>query len=140
MIKCPLKFKHPSETQNLQGIGPKLADWLTEKLRAHCDENGLPMPTKGRKDAKRRAELADLGQPEEQQSLERQAKKSRKTKEYVPVLRSGAYGIIMALASIPEGAQHRGLSKSDLQREAQPYSDSSFTVPSDPTKFYTAWK
>jgi crossover junction endonuclease MUS81 len=140
MIKCPLKFKHPSESQNLQGIGPKLADWLTEKLRAHCDENGLPMPTKSRKDAKRRAELADLGQPEEQQSPERQAKKSRKTKEYVPVLRSGAYGIIMALASIPEGAQHRGLSKSDLQREAQPYSDSSFTVPSDPTKFYTAWK
>lgn len=33
----------------------------------------------------------------------------------------------------------QGLTKAHLIDLAQPYSDSSFTAPSDPTKFYTAW-
>ena len=44
MKACPLTFDHPSEAQQLHGLGPKLCDRLTERLKAHCTENGLPMP------------------------------------------------------------------------------------------------
>lgn len=44
MKACPLVFQHPSEAQQLNGLGPKLCDRLTEKLKTHCAENGLPMP------------------------------------------------------------------------------------------------
>lgn len=44
MKACPLKFNHPAEAQQLHGLGPKLCDRLTDKLKAHCAENGLPMP------------------------------------------------------------------------------------------------
>lgn len=44
MKACPLTFNHPSEAQQLHGLGTKLCDRLTEKLKAHCVENCLPMP------------------------------------------------------------------------------------------------
>jgi crossover junction endonuclease MUS81 len=44
MKACPLAFNHPSEAQQLNGLGPRLCDRLTEKLKAYCEENGLPMP------------------------------------------------------------------------------------------------
>lgn len=66
-------------------------------------------------------------------------KKQRKAKPYVPALRSGAYAILLALSELPEGGRS-GLIKRELQEAAQPYCDSSFTAPSDTTKFYTAWK
>lgn len=44
MKACPLVFDHPSQAQQLNGLGPKLCDRLTDKLKAYCEENGLPMP------------------------------------------------------------------------------------------------
>lgn len=44
MKACPLEFQHPSQAQQLNGLGPKLCDRLTDKLKAHCQENGLPTP------------------------------------------------------------------------------------------------
>jgi crossover junction endonuclease MUS81 len=68
-------------------------------------------------------------------------KRVRKTKKraYVPAFRSGGYALILALSMLPED-QLSGLTKEELQERAQPYCDSSFKVPSDPTKFYTAWQ
>ena len=66
------------------------------------------------------------------------AKKKRTVKPYVPGLRSGPYAILIALSSLPE-ASSKGLTKAQTIEIAQPYCDSSFTSPSDPTKFYTAW-
>ena len=48
MKACPLTFSHPSEAQQLDGIGPKICDRLTEKLKEHCKANGLPSPKKPR--------------------------------------------------------------------------------------------
>ena len=48
MKACPLIFSHPSEAQQLDGIGPKICDRLTEKLKEHCEANGLPSPKKPR--------------------------------------------------------------------------------------------
>jgi crossover junction endonuclease MUS81 len=44
MIACPLAFHHPSEAQQLNGIGPKLCDRLIDKLKNHCQQYGLSMP------------------------------------------------------------------------------------------------
>lgn len=65
-------------------------------------------------------------------------KKPRKIKPYVPTLRSGPYALMLGLGTQDEGAS-QGLTKAQLIEVAQPYCDSSFTAPPDPTKFYTAW-
>lgn len=66
------------------------------------------------------------------------AKKARKAKPYIPSLRSGPYALILALSSMPEESL-QSLSKKELVERAQPYCESSFTVPSESGKFYTAW-
>ena len=66
------------------------------------------------------------------------AKKPRKAKPYVPALRSGPYALLLGLATLDESSSV-GLTKAQLIEIAQPYCDTSFTAPSDPTKFYTAW-
>ena len=133
MKACPIVFHHPSEAQILNGLGPKLCDRLADKLQIYCRENGLPMPQKGKSKSKRNGEA-----PEETEAPP-PAKKARKTQLYVPKLRSGAYALVMALATLDEGG-NQALSKKDLIDLAQPFCDSNFLTPSDPTKFYTAWK
>ncbi|KAL1857912.1 Crossover junction endonuclease mus81 [Paecilomyces lecythidis] len=130
MKACPLVFNHPSEAQQLNGLGPKLCERLTEKLKAYCDQNGLPMPEPPHKANKRPSgeNLPDT-QP---------AKKPKKTKPYVPALRSGPYALLMGLATLNEYSS-QSMTKAQLIEVAQPYCDASFTAPPDPTKFYTAW-
>ncbi|PGH32910.1 crossover junction endonuclease MUS81 [[Emmonsia] crescens] len=130
MKACPLSFSHPSEAQQLHGFGPKLCDRLTAKLNAHCEQNGLPLPELPHQARKRTAED---GNGEVQP-----AKKPKKAKPYVPVLRSGPYGLLLGLTNLDENSS-LGLTKQQLIELAQPYCDSSYTVPSDPSKFYTAW-
>jgi len=135
IVACPLRFQHPSEAQALNGLGPKLCDRLTEKLKAFCEENGLPMPSKGRK-RKRPSEAlnSDPAEPEEASPV----RKPRRTQNYVPKLRSGAYALVMALATLNHEA-NQAIPKDQLIELAQPLCDASFTAPSDPTKFFTAW-
>ncbi|KKY36093.1 putative crossover junction endonuclease mus81 [Diaporthe ampelina] len=64
-------------------------------------------------------------------------KKPRKTKQYVPAFRSGAYALIVALSNVPEHGPE-GMTKLDLIDHAQPHCNSSFTA-SEPGSFYTAW-
>jgi crossover junction endonuclease MUS81 len=131
MKACPLKFDHPSDAQQLHGIGPKLCDRLADKLRAHCAANGLPMPQLPHRGTKRYSGDEDNGEVQT-------VKKARTTKPYVPVLRSGAYALVLALATLGED-NTQGLTKSEAIELAQPHCDTSFTAPSDPTKFFTAW-
>ena len=134
MKACPLHFEHPSEAQQLHGLGPKLCDRLTDNLKAHCSENGLPMPKRSHRGSKRQTN--DSAPPEENPTPP--PKKVRKVKAYVPTLRSGAYALILALATCAENAS-QGLTKAHTINLAQPHCDASFTAPSDPTKFFTAW-
>lgn len=133
---CPIAFDHPSELQQLKGFGPKLCERLIDKLKEHCEENGLPMPPHPSSKRKRANAEANAGDEEGESS--RPAKKTRKAKPYVPAYRSGAYAIILALSTIRED-DVVGMSKTDLIEAAQPHCDASFTAPPDPTKFYTAW-
>lgn len=138
---CPLAFTHPCQLQALKGFGPKLCDRLTQKLQEHCEAKGLPMPQKKRR-APGPGQAAGNGDDggdeddEDEETEARPAKKPRKAKPYVPKLRSGAYALIMGLA---ESTSPNGMTKSELIEEAQPHCDSSFSAPSDPTSFYTAW-
>ncbi|KAL4907999.1 hypothetical protein BDW74DRAFT_189324 [Aspergillus multicolor] len=132
MKACPLEFQHPSEAQQLNGLGPKLCERLTDKLKEYCNEHGLPMPEDPRiaKAGKRKSTDGDTGsQP---------VKKTRKPKTYAPALRSGPYALILALGNLDENS-NQSMTKAQLIEKAQPYCDTSFTAPSDPTKFFTAW-
>jgi len=132
---CPITFNHPSQLQQLKGFGPKLCDRLTEKLQKHCQENGLPIPKRPRQWRipglnDENDEDDDLNQPP--------PKKPRNRKPYVPTLRSGAYALILGLATLGED-ETVGMTKNRLIEVAQPHCDASFTAPPDPTRFYTAW-
>ncbi|KAL2854956.1 crossover junction endonuclease mus81 [Aspergillus pseudoustus] len=131
MKACPLVFQHPSEALQLNGLGPKLCERLTDKLKDYCAENGLPMPEDPRKVKSKRT--SNEGGTEIQA-----AKKPRKTKTYAPALRSGPYALILALGSL-EDYSNQSMTKAQLVEKAQPYCDSSFTVPSEPSKYFTAW-
>ncbi|KAL2008349.1 hypothetical protein VTN00DRAFT_8331 [Thermoascus crustaceus] len=133
MKACPLVFNHPSEAQQLNGLGPKLCDRLTEKLKAYCEENGLPMPEPPHKASKKRTSGDALPENDNQP-----AKKPKKARPYVPALRSGPYALLLGLSTLDENSS-QGLTKAQLIELAQPHCDSSFTAPPDPTKFYTAW-
>lgn len=128
---CPLAFQHPSEAQQLHGFGPKLCDRLTDKLKEHCRQNGLPMPEMPQRAKKSVPEKGDG-------TADAPAKPKRKPKPYVPQLRSGPYGIILALSSLDEDSS-TGLTKQETIELAQNWCDTSYTAASDPTKFYTAW-
>lgn len=130
---CPITFSHPSELQQLKGFGSKLCERLTEKLKKWCEENGRPMPKR-----KRRSTKTGLANQDEDAEEGRPPKRPRKAQAYVPRYRSGAYALVLGLATLAEDAEV-GMTKARLIEVAQKYCDSSFTAPSDPTKFYTAW-
>lgn len=148
--KCPMPFDHPSQLQQLKGFGPKLCERLTVQLQKHCLENNLEMPEHPMSSRKRKgpgmarstgATALDGDDDADEVGhglLAPPAKKPKRVKQYVPTYRSGAYALVVALSKEPEDAAV-GMSKQDLIDAAQPYSDSSFTAPSDPSKFYTAW-
>jgi hypothetical protein len=94
----------------------------------------------GGKNSKDREERTTSG-PGSDDIQEGLPKKKRKktTKEYVPAYRSGGYAVLVALWKAEESGNYRGfMTKSELQSAAQPYSETSFTVP-EPNSHYTAW-
>lgn len=134
---CPVSFQHPSELQQLKGFGPKLCERLTDRLKHHCAANGLQMPEHPQ--SKRAASPCNSeSQQGDGKEGTRTIRAARKPKAYAPAFRSGAYALIVALSGLAEDSTV-GLAKTELIDLAQPYCDSSFTAPTDPTKFYTAW-
>ena len=81
----------------------------------------------------------DAQEPDHSQETSTKKAKSKagasKDKPFVPTLRSGGWAILVALHK----ADGKSLSKRDLIMAAQPLCDSSFTLPSDLNRFYTAW-
>ncbi|EER26609.1 ERCC4 domain containing protein [Coccidioides posadasii C735 delta SOWgp] len=136
MKACPLTFSHPLEAQQLNGLGPKLCERLTVKLQDYCRDNGLPMPEVPHtvEKAKGKRKTPEVGGCPEVLPT----KRARKPRTYIPTLRSGPYALLLALATLEEKSSI-GATKAQLIEAAQPHCDTSFTAPSDPTKFYTAW-
>ncbi|KAF5688538.1 crossover junction endonuclease MUS81 [Fusarium circinatum] len=130
---CPITFEHPAQLQQLKGFGPKLCERLEQQLKKHCEQNGLPMPPHPR--SRKAIPVAGV---ENGEGSSKPAKKARKPKAYVPALRSGAFALVVGLSTLDEDSSV-GMTKAELIEVAQPHCDSSFSAPSDPTKFYTAW-
>lgn len=134
MKVCPMRFDHPSQATCLNGLGDGLAKRLTESLEKYCDEMGIPMPKRPR--GKKRnitveGEVGDAATPSPS------PKKMRKTKAYVPTLRSGAYALLLALSTQARNSRV-GITKEEIIVLAEPHCDSSFTQ-TRPSEFYTAW-
>ncbi|KAM3080233.1 Crossover junction endonuclease mus81 [Clarireedia jacksonii] len=140
MKACSKMFQHPSEAIELQGVGEKLVKTLTEKLQNFCEENGIAMPSEPKHKRKRNASVLGEGDEDENSDVEppRPLKKpAKKLRSYVPGQRTGAYALLLALATLPRSSRE-GITKEQLIPLAQPHCDISFTKP--PTgKFYTAW-
>ncbi|XP_075693469.1 structure-specific endonuclease subunit MUS81 isoform X4 [Rhinoderma darwinii] len=84
---------------------------------------------------------ADLPQnPHERPSpTNKQKTDGKKQREYVPQKRSGGYAVLLTLCKESKNANSKGyMSKTELQREAQPLCDKTFTM-TDPSNKYTAW-
>lgn len=145
---CPISFEHPSQLQQLKGFGAGLCGRLEKKLEKYCNENNVEMPERPSKKRKATGKAATTGtgrlndgadgDDDDGDGLSAPPAKKRKAKPYVPTYRSGAYALVVALSKEPEDAAV-GLSKQDLIEAAQPYTTSSFSAPSDPGSFYTAW-
>ncbi|CAD6443320.1 a8c3b8af-e3d0-49e4-8065-2a2dcdea57bf-CDS [Sclerotinia trifoliorum] len=137
MKACPMRFDHPSEAVCLNGLGEGLAKRLTDSLEKYCDEMGIAMPKKPRGKKRKSVAAGGLDNGDDPASPSPSPKKARKTKTYVPKLRSGAYAIMLAL-----GTQQRnsriGITKEEIIAFAEPYSDHSFTQ-TRPSEFFTAW-
>lgn len=134
---CPVTWEHPDQLVALKGFGPTLCSRLTKKLQEHCDAEGLPMPQKYKKKRKTLSLPGESDDDEDEEEEDPKPKKARKTKPYVPTLGSGAYAIVMALATL--GDEHLGVSKEEVIALAQSHTEASFTAPSQANKFYTAW-
>lgn len=137
---CPLTMSHPCQLQNLKWFGPTLCNRLAERLKTHCEDNGLPMPKKTMINPALAALNGGNEEDVEDEGGARPppAKKPRRVKPYVPQYRSGPYGIIMGLAE-HDASGMRGLSKTELIDSAQPHCDASYSTSEQANGFYTAW-
>ena len=132
MKSCPIRLSHPSEAAQLNGIGPGLVARLATALAEYCEANNEPMPSPPKR--RRRPAAGDtIDEPEE----ERVFASRKKTKPYVPQLRSGGYALLVALWEANETGEL--CTKQQLCDRAQKHSNSSFTAPAHAGQFYTAW-
>ncbi|KAK4229068.1 hypothetical protein QBC38DRAFT_522282 [Podospora fimiseda] len=129
----------PSDLKNLKGWGDKLSQRLTKQLQRHGDENGLQMPTKGKR--KRAARLPGEDELDNPGLEARPAQRPRTTagpkKPYVPNYRSGPYAILYVLARHDPDSQV-GMTREEIVAAGQPYCNASFTI-GDKSRYHTAW-
>ncbi|KAI8340249.1 hypothetical protein BC941DRAFT_419916 [Chlamydoabsidia padenii] len=128
---CPMTFQHPSEAQQLDGIGPKLAIRLEKRMIKYCEDNGLPVPT--RQKGKRRS-TNDTSEALDDSNNKR---RKRAPRAYIPRLRTGPYAILMTLLDFKdEGIE--SATKMEIVRKGQNYCDASLDL-AEPGSNYTAW-
>ncbi|XP_047241145.1 crossover junction endonuclease MUS81 isoform X1 [Girardinichthys multiradiatus] len=151
--KYPLPLKNAKEAKILQNFGDGICKILDDKLQRYYRENGsnasihcLPKgaPPPGHKDnnnslGPRKVDKTrnDAGGEEKDRGGGGGTKK--KKREYVPQKRSGGYAVLLSLYRESQIPGSKGyMFKMELQSEAQPLCDKSFTVPDLGSK-YTAW-
>ncbi|RUP47862.1 hypothetical protein BC936DRAFT_145256 [Jimgerdemannia flammicorona] len=142
VLRCPLTFQHPSEAEQLSGIGPGIVARLEKKFIEHYEALGEPVlrrPTGGSYRKRKTREAAVL----EAESPEPPPKKlKRRAQIYIPQYRSGAYAILLALLAEHDRRlddEISYLTKTNIVRLAQPHCDASFDMPETAGSSYTAW-
>ncbi|XP_036072720.1 crossover junction endonuclease MUS81 [Oryzias melastigma] len=146
--KYPLPLQNAREAKILQNFGDGICRVLEEKLQRyyreegtkapiHCSSTAAPPP--GTAESNSRLAPSKKKNSDEDGGRQRGGGGARRKREYVPQRRSGGHAVLLALyrqSQIPGGRSF--MMKMELQAEAQPLCDKSFTVP-DPGSKYTAW-
>nr|XP_020514334.1 crossover junction endonuclease MUS81 [Labrus bergylta] len=150
--KYPLPLQNAKEAKILQNFGDGICKILDDKLQRYYRENGpnapihsLPegAPPPGRLDnnnmAPPRKKNAAVDEGKERGGGGGGGGGKKKKREYVPQKRSGGYAVLLALYRQSQIPGSKGfMFKMELQSEAQPFCDKSFTAPDLGSK-YTAW-
>ncbi|KAI1898726.1 hypothetical protein AGOR_G00075330 [Albula goreensis] len=156
--KYPLPLQSGREAKILQNFGDGICKILDQKLERHYKEFGAAAPIHslpGVDPLRRRSikmatskPLTDtFKDPSESgggnsKRLHRDGgrdKGGKKRREYVPQKGTGGYAVLLALYRHCQISGNKGfMFKMELQREAQPLCEKSFTVPDLGSK-YTAW-
>ncbi|XP_069570891.1 LOW QUALITY PROTEIN: crossover junction endonuclease MUS81 [Brachyistius frenatus] len=143
--KYPLPLQNAKEAKILQNFGDGICKILDQKLQRHRGDDGasihtLPTgaPPPGRPDnnilaLSRKKNTADDG------GGGGGGGGREKKREYVPQKRSGGYAVLLTLHRHSQIPGNKGfMFKMELQAEAQPLCEKSFTAPDLGSK-YTAW-
>nr|XP_042705692.1 crossover junction endonuclease MUS81 isoform X2 [Chrysemys picta bellii] len=152
--RYPLPLRSGREAAILQHFGDWICHRLDERLERHRAEQGADAPLEakggaspsmgGQESDPPSTEHRSPNNPSASQTLlgdlePRPTRKPRPPRGYIPASRSGGYAVLLALYKDSTSPHSRGfLTKSELQRAAQPLCDKSFTL-GDPGNRYTAW-
>ncbi|XP_055084855.1 crossover junction endonuclease MUS81 [Periophthalmus magnuspinnatus] len=149
--KYPLPLKNAREAKILQNFGDGICKLLDDRLQKYYRQHGsnasihiLPetTPPAVRFDDNNLAPTKKKSAPSKGDSGRGEGEgggKKKKKREYVPQKRSGGYAVLLALYRHCQMEGSKGyMFKLELQTEAQPLCDKSFTVPDLGSK-YTAW-
>lgn len=131
LLECPRDFSHPAELAELKHIGDKICKALEKKLKKHCQESGLEMPSP--------PGGSGQGAAESNESQPDTTRPKRKTRPYVPRYRSGAYAMLLALRIYDKSHPGKGLGKTDLVRLSKSRCDQPFDTNPGAGQFYSAW-
>ncbi|KAG9475290.1 hypothetical protein GDO78_003631 [Eleutherodactylus coqui] len=150
-----MPLQNGKEAKILQHFGDGICKMLDQRLERHYAEHGPNAPIHSlpsNHDTNRKQQRAstppptsydpelDLpGAPQEGPSPTKKNTKGKKQREYVPQKRSGGYAVLLTLYKESKNPNSKGfMTKTELQREAQPLCDKSFTL-TEPSNKYTAW-
>ncbi|XP_069821500.1 crossover junction endonuclease MUS81 [Dendropsophus ebraccatus] len=154
--KYPLPLQNGKEAKILQNFGDGICKMLDQRLEKHYAEHGpnapihsLPSSHDNNRNQQRAlspvpsSSVPEPDLPAHPQDGPSPTKKKKtdgkKQREYVPQKRSGGYAVLLTLYKESTNINSKGyMTKTELQREAQPLCDKSFTL-TDPNNKYTAW-
>ncbi|XP_016335132.1 crossover junction endonuclease MUS81-like [Sinocyclocheilus anshuiensis] len=151
--KYPLPLKNGKEAKILLNFGDGICKILDERLQKHYRENGSDAPIHLATSCHRSstASSKQMEEPQKEpsgnfsehmkqtQKEVRKEKGAKKKREYVPQKRSGGYAVLLTLYRHTQMPGSKGfMFRNELQTEAQPLCEKSFTVPDLGSK-YTAW-
>lgn len=117
-------------------IGERTLKLLLNKLKVHCEDQGIGFPKEFETVSKKRAADAEEDNDESQTALSKPTKK-RKKRIYVPAKRSGGYSILIALYT--QDFNQDGLTQDEVIKYATPFCDKSFKSNPASNQFYSAW-
>lgn len=144
LAACPIVYSRPRDLIQLQGIGPKTVNILERRLKAHCEQTGEPYPISPPRPAPQARQpappLSDVSAPTDDAPPPKK-KRAVAPKIYIPQKGSGAYGILIGLlqqVEKPEETIQVFMTKNEIIRVAQPYSDSSYEH-AERGGYQTAW-
>ncbi|KAG5851954.1 hypothetical protein ANANG_G00057310 [Anguilla anguilla] len=125
--KYPLPLRNGKEAKILQNFGDGICKVLDDRLQRHYKEHGADAP------------IHSLPGGKNLQGDGGKEKGWKKKREYVPQKRTGGYAVLLTLYRHCQIPGSKGfMLKMELQREAQPLCDKSFSAPDLGSK-YTAW-